>query len=159
MGDTVTVMSDTEAMLRGLGYRLTPQRVMIVEAVRNTDEHVFADEIFQTVKSHYPHINISTVYRTLELLKDLGLVTVTDLGEGKVCYHWAEKGRHHHLVCETCGQVLGLEDSVLDSLQRMLLKRYGFRANLSHLAIFGTCRECEQRKQGSRETVMGGRHE
>lgn len=136
-------ISETEIVLRGLGYRLTPQRLMIVEAVCDSDEHVSADEVFQEVCRRYPHINISTVYRTLELLKGLGLVTETDLGEGKVCYHWAEKGRHHHLVCQGCGSLTALEDSVLDSLQEALRQRYSFRANLSHLAIFGLCRGCQ----------------
>ena len=143
-------VSETEVTLRGMGYRLTPQRLMIVEAVRNSDEHVFADDIYQTVRQRYPHINISTVYRTLELLRELGLVTVTDLGEGKVCYHWAEKGRHHHLVCQSCGQLLGLDDSVLDSLEETLFDRYGFRARLSHLAIFGLCKECREKEDRSR---------
>ncbi len=148
-------VSETEVTLRGLGYRLTPQRLMIVEAVLGSDEHVFADEIFQTVRHRYPHINISTVYRTLELLKDLGLITVTDLGEGKVCYHWAEKGRHHHLVCQACGELLGLDDSVLDSLEETLLQRYGFQAKLSHLAIFGLCRQCREKEHGSNQEAKG----
>lgn len=136
-------ISETEVMLRGLGYRLTPQRPMIVEAVRNSDEHICAEEVFQKVRERYPHVNISTVYRTLELLKELGLVTETDLGEGRVYYHWAEKGHHHHLICQSCGRLTALEDSVLDSLQGTLRERYGFRANLSHLAIFGLCSECQ----------------
>ncbi|MDO8691980.1 MAG: Fur family transcriptional regulator [Dehalococcoidia bacterium] len=138
----MSATSDTEVTLRDMGCRLTPQRVMIVEAVRSSEGHVFADEIYQTVRYRYPHINISTVYRTLELLKGLGLITVTDLGEGKICYHWAEKGHHHHLVCHACGSVTALEDSVMDSLQTTLRERYGFRANLSHLAIFGWCANC-----------------
>lgn len=151
----VSGVSETEVTLRGLGYRLTPQRLMIVEAVHSNDEHVFADDIFQIVRRRYPHINISTVYRTLELLKDLGLVTVTDLGEGKVCYHWAEKGRHHHLVCQSCGELLGLDDSVMDSLEETLLERYGFRASLSHLAIFGLCRQCREKENGSKQEAKG----
>ncbi len=148
-------VSETEVTLRGLGYRLTPQRLMIVEAVRNSDEHVFADDIYQSVRQRYPHINISTVYRTLELLSEIGLVTVTDLGEGKVCYHWAEKGRHHHLVCQSCGKLLGLDDSVLDSLEETLFNRYGFRAKLSHLAIFGLCKECREKEGRSRQEAKG----
>lgn len=140
---------DTEVLLRDLGYRLTPQRLMIVEIVRNSDEHIFADEIFERAKSLYPHINISTVYRTLELLKELGLVTETDLGEGKVCYHWAEKGRHHHLVCQSCGKMIALEDSVLNSLQETIWNSYEFRANMSHLAIFGMCRQCQEKENVS----------
>jgi Fur family ferric uptake transcriptional regulator len=115
---------------------------MVLEAVRASEEHISADEIYQAVRQRYPHINISTVYRTLELLRELGLVTETDLGGGKVYYHWAEKGRHHHLVCQRCGAVASLEDQVLDALEEELLERHGFRANLAHLAIFGVCGQC-----------------
>lgn len=143
-------VSEAEVILRGLGYRLTPQRLMIVEAVHDSDEHVSADDIFQKVLGVYPHINVSTVYRTLELLKELDLVTETDLGEGKVFYHWAEKGRHHHLVCQSCGSLVALEDSMLDSLQETIRERYGFQANLSHLALFGLCKQCQGKNNGSR---------
>ncbi len=141
-------VSEAEVILRGLGYRLTPQRLMIVEAVHSSDEHTSADDIFQKVQSLYPHINISTIYRTLDLLKELDLVTETDLGEGKVYYHWADKGRHHHLVCQSCGSLIALEDSVLDSLQETLREKHGFLANLSHLALFGVCGPCQAKDNG-----------
>ena len=91
--------------LRELGYRLTPQRMLILAALRDSDDHISAEEIHARVRAKYPHVNISTVYRTLELLKSLGLVTETDLGEGRVRYHFAagspspshlrELWRHH----------------------------------------------------------------
>lgn len=128
--------------LREMGYRLTPQRLMILEAVQSNDDHAGAEEVHARVVERYPHVNISTVYRTLELLKHLGLVVETDLGEGRVKYHYAEKGHHHHLVCHKCGAVLELEESVLRPLQNTLLRKYGFRADLGHFAIFGHCLRC-----------------
>ena len=128
--------------LREMGYRLTPQRLMILEAVQLGDDHISADEIYARVHERYPHVNISTVYRTLELLKHLGLVVETDLGEGRVKYHYSEKGHHHHLVCQNCGAVLELEESVLRPLKNTLLRKYGFRADLGHFAIFGHCLRC-----------------
>ncbi len=124
------------------GYRLTPQRLMIVSAIENSDGHVSAEEIYAQVVAKYPHVNISTVYRTLELLKQLGLVTETDFGEGRVRYHPAEKGHHHHLVCTECGAVIDLDESSLSSLKSMLLREYKFSADLKHLAIFGRCAKC-----------------
>ncbi len=88
------------------GYRLTPQRLMIFSAIENSDNHISAEEIYAQVVAKYPNVNISTVYRTLELLKRLGLVTETDLGEGRVRYHPADKGHHHHLVCRECGAII-----------------------------------------------------
>jgi len=124
------------------GYRLTPQRLLIISAIENSDGHVSAEEIYAQVVAKYPNVNISTVYRTLELLKELGLVTETDFGEGRVRYHPAQKGHHHHLVCTECGAVIDLDESSLSSLKRMLLREYKFSANLKHLAIFGRCDKC-----------------
>ena len=126
------------------GYRLTPQRMMILSAIENSDDHISAEEIYAQVTAKYPHVNISTVYRTLELLKKLGLVTETDLGGGRVRYHPAEKGHHHHLVCIECGTVIDLDESLLSSLKSMLLHEYKFSADLKHLAIFGRCANCSK---------------
>ncbi len=124
------------------GYRLTPQRLMIISAIENSDGHISAEEIYAQVVAKYPHVNISTVYRTLELLKQLGLVTETDFGEGRVRYHPAGKGHHHHLVCTECGTVIDLDESLLSSLESTLLREYKFGADLKHLAIFGRCARC-----------------
>jgi Fur family ferric uptake transcriptional regulator len=126
------------------GYRLTPQRLMIVSAVENSDVHISAEEIYAQVAAKYPQVNISTVYRTLELLKQLGLVFETDFGEGRVRYHPAEKGHHHHLVCTECGAVIDLDESLLSSLKGMLRREYKFSADLKHLAIFGRCHKCQK---------------
>jgi Fur family ferric uptake transcriptional regulator len=124
------------------GYRMTPQRLMIVSAIESSDGHISAEEIYAQVVTKYPHVNISTVYRTLELLKGLGLVTETNFGEGRVRYHPAGKGHHHHLVCTGCGAVIDLDEASLSSLKSMLLREYKFSADLRHLAIFGRCAKC-----------------
>ena len=128
--------------LSDLGYRLTPQRTMILSAIEDTDEHISANEIYSQIIAKYPQVNISTVYRTLELLKRLGLVTETDFGGGRVRYHALEKGHHHHLVCQECGAIIDLDESVLSSLKDTLLREYKFDADLKHLAIFGRCVDC-----------------
>jgi len=123
---------------------MTPQRAMIVSAIENSDNHISAEEIYAQVIAKYPHVNISTVYRTLEMLKRLGLVTETDLGEGRVRYHPAGKGHHHHLVCIECGAIIDLDESVLSPVKDVLRKKYGFIADLRHLAIFGRCTKCSK---------------
>jgi len=128
--------------LSELGYRLTPQRLMILSAIENSDNHISAEEIYAQIVARYPNVNISTVYRTMELLKRLGLVTETDLGEGRVRYHPTEKGHHHHLVCRECGATIDLDDSLLAPLKNALLREYNFMADLKHLAIFGRCVKC-----------------
>ncbi len=126
------------------GYRLTPQRMLVLAAIESSDDHISAEEIYAEVVKKYPHVNISTVYRTLELLNRLDLVTETDLGGGRVRYHPADKGHHHHLVCQECGRIIDLDESILVSLKDVLLGEYGFSADLRHLAIFGRCADCRQ---------------
>ncbi|MHB8104364.1 MAG: Fur family transcriptional regulator, partial [Dehalococcoidales bacterium] len=92
--------------LRGKGYRLTPQRLMILSAMEHSNEHISAEEIYAQVAAKYPDVNVSTVYRTLELLKKLGMVYEINLGEGRIRYHAEESGHHHHLVCQACGTVV-----------------------------------------------------
>jgi Fur family ferric uptake transcriptional regulator len=135
--------------LQEKGHRLTPQRMLVIDTLHNADKHISAEEIYEQLHSRYPYANISTVYRTLELLKKLGLVTETDFGEGYVRYHVAEKGHHHHLVCRSCGKVIDLEESALYSLKDTLLQGYGFDADLRHLAISGECSGC-RRKGGNK---------
>ena len=93
-------------ILKAKGYRLTPQRMLVIEALHNAEDHISAQEIYKQLHSRYPYSNISTVYRTLELMEKLNLVTETDFGEGRVRYHVAEKGHHHHLVCRRCGRII-----------------------------------------------------
>jgi Fur family ferric uptake transcriptional regulator len=136
---------DRNGLLKQLaeaGYRMTPQRGMIISAIENSSNHISAEEIYASVVTQYPHVNISTVYRTLELLKARGLVTETDLGNGRVSYHPTSKGHHHHLVCHKCGVIIDLDESVFIDLKAKLKNQYGFLADIEHLAIFGQCAKC-----------------
>ncbi len=123
---------------------MTPQRLMIVAAIENSTDHISAEEVFSQVLEKYPNVNISTVYRTLDLLEELGLVTKTDLGGGRVRYHPADKGHHHHLVCRECGAIIDLEEATLTPLKEALLKEYNFVADLRHLGIWGRCMKCNR---------------
>ena len=134
---------DIGRSLSELGYRLTPQRIMILSAVAEADSHISAEEIYAQVYARYPHMNISTVYRTLELLKEQGLVTETNMGDGRVRYHSIGKGHHHHLVCEKCGEIIDIEESILSPLWAEIRQKYDFRVNMKHLAFFGLCTRCK----------------
>ncbi len=140
---TVTDMSCSQVLKRK-GYRLTPQRMMVVEALHEADRHVSAEEVYAQVRARYPYANISTVYRTLELLKELGLVTEIALGDGCVRFHPAEKGHHHHLVCQKCGRLIDLPESALAPLEGTLSDMYQFKADLKHMAVFGLCSKCNK---------------
>lgn len=134
-------MSCHEA-LREKGYRLTPQRSLILDILHHANKHITAEEILNEVRARYPKVNKSTVYRTLELLERLGLVDETDLGGDRLCYHHVEKGHHHHLVCRKCGRVFDVEEEIIDPLKKSLIEKYGFVPDIRHLAIHGYCLTC-----------------
>jgi Fur family transcriptional regulator, ferric uptake regulator len=129
-------------ILKERGYRLTPQRIMVLELLHETDSHISALEIVTRVQARYPCVNKSTVYRTLDLLKELDLVTETELGGDTLFYHHAEKGHHHHLICAVCGEAIEVGDDVFATLETTLRDRFGFSADLKHLAIQGRCANC-----------------
>ena len=126
------------------GYRLTPQRLMVVAAVEDADDHISAEEIYEQVIKRYPQMNISTVYRTLELMKEESLVTETDMGDGRVRYHCMGKGHHHHLVCQKCGRIIDIEEEAMNQLWGDIKEKYGFKVVMKHMALFGICEQCER---------------
>ncbi len=127
--------------LRAKGYRLTPQRQLVLQAVAAV-RHGNPDEICAEVQRSAPGVNISTVYRTLELLEELGLVTHTHLGHGAPTYHAATDEDHLHLVCRDCGAVIETDAAVTDDLVRALAQSHGFQTDVAHFAIYGRCSGC-----------------
>ncbi|HET6755235.1 MAG TPA: Fur family transcriptional regulator [Jiangellaceae bacterium] len=134
-------MTDWRADLRAQGYRLTPQRELVLGAVRQLD-HGSPEEILSRVRESAKGVNISTVYRTLELLEKLGLVSHTHLGHGAPAYHATTEPDHLHLVCRNCERVTEVEPTIAAGLVGDVAARFGFRTDLRHLTVFGTCREC-----------------
>ena len=133
---------ETVQALKESGHRPTPQRLMILSEVRHAGEHVTAAQILDRVKTSYPYIDASTVYRTLAVLKDMRLVSETDMGVGESMYEWVERERHHHLICRGCDKVILLDDGNLANLGAKLLEDHGFQADIDHFAIFGLCECC-----------------
>ncbi|MFI2303063.1 Fur family transcriptional regulator [Actinacidiphila glaucinigra] len=135
------VTTDWKSDLRQRGYRLTPQRQLVLEAV-DALEHATPDDILTEVRKTASGINISTVYRTLELLEELGLVSHAHLGHGAPTYHLADRHHHMHLVCRDCESVIEADVSVAEPLTARLRETYGFETDMKHFAIFGRCAEC-----------------
>lgn len=130
--------------LRHLHVRVTPQRLLVLEAVSSQGGHLTAEEILQWASKRYPAINLATVYRTLDLLISVGLVSQTDLGGEATYYELVGDAPHHHLVCERCGAMVEMDDDDLLSLRLRLRERYGFEAHPRHVAVFGICAPCQE---------------
>lgn len=131
-------MSDL-TKLRESGHRLTPQRKAVLEAVDKL-RHGTPDEIFAEVRRTHDSINLSTVYRALELLNELGLIRHAHLGDRAPTYHSVTGHEHAHLICRTCGASTSVDRDVLD--MDRLEQETGFVVDFGHLAVFGTCAAC-----------------
>ena len=127
--------------LRRAGQRVTPQRLVILGALLPSG-HLAADEVFARVEGQLPGVNRSTVYRTLELFSELGLVSVTDLGGGARQFELLDQP-HHHLICHRCGGAIEMDDALVEPMREAIRARYGFAPQVDHLALFGFCVECQ----------------
>jgi Fur family transcriptional regulator, ferric uptake regulator len=132
------------AMLRERGLRLTPQRQLILEAVHELG-HATPEQVHTYVRERVAGVNITTVYRTLELLEELGLVNHTHLSHGSPTYHTAGEDQHVHLVCRACGSIAEVDPSVMRPVTDRLLAERSFRVDVGHVSLFGECGDCKDR--------------
>ena len=133
----------TESRLRGGGYKLTPQRRVIIGTIARTREHLTPSAIYERVHRKYPSIGLVTVYRTIDILAELGLICETHAGGSCRSYLMRRpSGHHHHLICSDCGKVVDFTDCDLKELERRLTKETDFKINGHLLEFLGQCREC-----------------
>ena len=132
---------DWQVRLRQSGHRLTPQRELVLAAVE-TLGHATPDEVYAEVRTHSSAINLSTVYRTLELLDELGLIHHAHLTDRAPTYHSATGHEHSHLVCRDCRKVISVERDDMEVALGPLAERHGFAPDYGHLTVFGSCADC-----------------
>jgi Fur family ferric uptake transcriptional regulator len=128
--------------LRERGYRLTPQRLLVLSIVAGGGDHMGVDEVFRRAQQAYPYMDIATVYRTLHLFKKLGVVTEVAIGD-RLHYELKDpNGHHHHMVCRECHGAYNLSPHYLEEFRSILIHEFGFEPDLDHFAISGICANC-----------------
>ena len=145
-----------QGRFRGYGYRLTVPRETILDALTKTSKHLSAEDIYMTVHKVYPNIGLTTIYRTLELLVQIGLVLKFDFGDGRARYELAEGPQgarhHHHLICTNCGRVIDYtefideEKELLSQTEKGLSKKYNFKITNHLIQFYGLCDKCQNKK-------------
>lgn len=137
---------DLSQLLREKGYKITEQRKAVLEIVMEHDgEHLSSQEIYELVKKKYPDVGVATVYRTLPVLEELGYVYTVDLGDGCLRYELHREGqqhRHHHLICECCGEITEVKDDLLDEIEKKIYDNYGFTIKDHRVKFYGICSKC-----------------
>ena len=127
--------------LRTAGFRITPQRQLVLEAVTQL-RHATPEEILGEVQVTASGVNLSTVYRTLEVLEQVGLVIHAHIGHGAPTYHVVDDTPHIHLVCSRCRKVESIDGDDFAKYANKLENDNGFVVNISHVALHGLCNKC-----------------
>lgn len=132
-------------LLRNRSYKLTPQRQTILQTfLEHVDRHLSAEEVYVLVKNQNPEIGLATVYRTLDILAEIGVLLKNDFGDGRSRYEFSRKDEHHHhhLICLRCGNVSEFDDDLLESLEAVIAKRNRFKVMDHDLKFYGYCDKC-----------------
>ncbi|HYE84233.1 MAG TPA: Fur family transcriptional regulator [Clostridia bacterium] len=134
--------------LKEKGYKLTPQRRSILDIILETEgRHLSAEEIYELVKNKCPDIGLATVYRTMQMFDEVGLVYKHNFDDGRSRYelnHHNEDHQHHHLICVGCNTVIEVEEDLLEQLEAGIEKKYNFKINNHNVKFFGYCEKCRK---------------
>ena len=133
----------TSKIIKERGYRLTPQRQIILDVLQEAGAHCTPEEVYQLVQTRSSAINRTTVYRTLEFLVRLGLVTTAHLQGNQVIYELASENPHHHLVCQQCDKVDMIDHTLVEAMIMDVETHTGYKVNTDHLVLFGVCPHCQ----------------
>lgn len=136
-------------ILRESNFRATDQRLQILQVIsENSDKHLSNEEIHELAKNVNEDIGLATIYRTTQLLAQLGILTTLTLGDGKERYEIKKEvdgHTHHHLICSICGEVTEVQDDLLDKLEKKVLEEHGFKVIDHQLKFIGVCARCSDK--------------
>jgi len=128
------------------GHLLTIQRRLLLDLVRHASGHIDAKELYRRASSQDKSISLATVYRSLHLFKDLGLVEERHLGRLRCCYEIKRSVEHQHLVCRGCGKVIEFETPLVQELVNKVQREHRFDVTRAELCLEGYCRQCSEKR-------------
>ncbi len=139
---------------RGCGYRITAPREAILDVLSKSDDHLSAEEIYIKVHTYYPAVGLTTIYRTLDILANMGLIFKFDFGDSRARYELSEgpkgKKHHHHLICTNCNRIIDYADFIdeeiklLEQTEKGLLKKYNLKSTNHLIQFYGLCEKCQK---------------
>lgn len=145
-----SVIDELKEQLKRNGYKLTTQRRVILDTIiENLDKHLSIEDIFDLVKKKYPEIGLATVYRTIQLFEELGIIYKLNFDDGRSryeLYHDKENHQHHHLICLNCGAIFEVEEDLLEDLEARIEKDKDFEIVDHSVRFFGYCKNCRSKK-------------
>ncbi|MDI3537254.1 MAG: Fur family transcriptional regulator [Eubacteriaceae bacterium] len=139
-------------ILRKSGYKLTPQRRMTIDALlAKGNEHFSVDELYRQVKEESPEVGMSTIYRTVQILEEMGIITRRNFDDGFARFELCERNEkhwHHHLICLKCNKVIEMQDDYLEALEKEIEEKKNFIIMNHELKVYGYCSDCYKNMKG-----------
>ncbi len=129
--------------VRGLGYRMTPQRLAVLRVLANSRKHPSVEEIYDKVKGDFPMTSLATIYKTVTLLKEIGEVMELHVGGGRNRYDGRRPEPHPHLICIDCGEIIDPDITTAESLPDEIVRETGYQIVGQRLDFFGVCPACQ----------------
>lgn len=139
-------LDDILNKLRQRECRITPQRIAILQAFLNTDQHPSVEQVYKQVKIHFPTTSLATVYKTVHLLKDIGEILEIGFADGRNRYDGNKPYPHPHLVCTQCHRIIDPDISLLDQLTVEVARTTGYQITSHQVELFGVCPACQQKQ-------------
>lgn len=138
--------ADFKEKLKEKGCKLTMQRRSVLDVLlEHHNAHLSTEEIYDKVKENFPEIGLATVYRTVQLFEEMGIVDRLNFDDGCSRFELASEDtvhHHHHLICEACNKVLEVENDLLDEIEKEIESKYEFKIHDHNLMFYGICKEC-----------------
>lgn len=135
--------------LQAGGYRLTRQRQVVLEVLEESQEHLDAEALYARARARFPHISLATVYRTVAVLKRMGLVAEYPLGEEHAHYEAVQEAPHYHFTCLRCGRVTEFEAPQVTQIIGELARQEGIEVHAVQFFLTGYCAECRAKEEGN----------
>ncbi len=142
--------ADFKERLKEKGCKLTMQRRSVLDVLlEHSNDHLSTEEIYDKVKGKFPEIGLATVYRTVQLFEEMGIVDRLNFDDGCSRFELASEDtvhHHHHLICEQCNKVFEVENDLLDDIEKEIESKYKFKIHDHNLMFYGICKDCEEKK-------------
>ena len=149
MKSNETVLNDLKAVLKTKGMKYTEQRAIILQILLNIDDHLNAEEVLDIVKVKYPDqkIGIATIYRTLNFLEEVNLISSISFGKDGKKYEGNNSHHHDHIICTSCGKIVEFLDESIERKQEEIALENGFKITDHTMQIFGICSDCQTQQK------------
>lgn len=139
-------LDELKKILKKKGMKYTEQRALILQLLLNLDDHLSAEEVHELVKKEYPdqNIGIATVYRTLNFLEEINLISSISFGKEGKKYEGGSSKHHDHIICTSCGKIVEFFDEEIEKRQDAVALKNGFKITDHTMQLYGLCDKCQK---------------